>query len=87
MNRARRSPSSTLLDQQAVARTHGDPDRLYIEQRLLRGHYAKEIASDLWRQLRRTLDNPSHPSDDCRAAQLTRQLSYLCQNYQVEDKE
>lgn len=51
---------------------------------MLRGDYAREVARDLWFWLRHVLNDLRYPCDDERAAQLTRQLCYLCTHYNTE---
>lgn len=85
MTYRRSSTSLKALDLATLSRLHGSfPDRLYIEKRLLKGEYARNVARDLWFWLRRTLNDLRYQCDEERAAQLARQLAYLCQNYQTE---
>lgn len=59
-------------------------DHQYIERRMQRGEYAREVARDLWYWLRRTLKDIRYEGDCERAAQLARQLAYLCRTYRTE---
>lgn len=56
----------------------------YIERRMERGEWARNVARDLWFWLNRVLDDLRYPCDDDRAAQLARQLCYLCSHYNTE---
>jgi len=86
----RRQSSSFSQRQQDLStittRHEGRPDRLYIERRILRGEYPREIARDLWYWLRRTLKDLRYQCDEERAAQLSRQLAYLCSNYDTDTR-
>ena len=59
-------------------------DHAYVERRMLRGEYARAVGRDLWFWLRIVIREARGKSDDDRAAQLARQLCYLCQNYDAE---